>query len=54
MFPKGVNNVLTLDRVKLMASLIVGYDIDFAQYIQDEIHERDFREITSIPFPYLI
>lgn len=37
-----------------MASIIVGYDIDFVRYIYDEIHERDFREITNILFPYLI
>lgn len=37
-----------------MASIIVGYDIDFVWYIRDEIHEKAFKEITNIPFPYFI
>lgn len=37
-----------------MANIIARYDRNFSQYIRDEIHERYFREITSIPFSCLI
>lgn len=33
---------------------MAGYDINFALYIRDKIHEWDFWEITSILFSCLI
>lgn len=37
--PAGMDNALTLDQVMLWPSIIVGYDINFARYIRDAIHE---------------
>lgn len=32
----------------------VSYDIDFEDIIRYEIYERAFREITILPFSYLV
>ncbi|KAF3653244.1 hypothetical protein FXO37_17083 [Capsicum annuum] len=37
-----MDNALSLDLAVLVAKIIVGYDIDFAWRIHDEIHERSF------------
>lgn len=31
-----------------------GYDIDFVAIIVYEMHEREFWEMTTLPFPYLV
>lgn len=46
--PIEANNLLTPDRSVLVTNIIVGYNINFALYILDEIHERDFRDFMSI------
>lgn len=38
----------------MVASIIAGYDIDFARCIIAGIHERVFRRLTTMPFPCLI
>lgn len=52
--PISTNNMLTWDRVILIISLIVGLDIDFARWIQAEIHERAFQKFTILLFPSLV
>lgn len=48
------DNMLTWDRVVLVASLLVGNKTDFMALIKLEIHEHDFGENTTLLFPYLI
>lgn len=48
------DNTLTQIRVMLVASIMVGYDIDFTHCIVAEIHKRAFRRSTTTLFPYLI
>lgn len=50
----SVDNVLTWDQAVLISSLTNGYDIIFARWIQDDIHEWAFREFIAIPLPYLV
>lgn len=38
----------------MVAALLVGLEIEFAQMIIAEIHERAFNNSTSYPFPFLI
>lgn len=38
----------------MVAALLVGLEIEFAQMIIAEIHERAFNTSTSYPFPFLI
>lgn len=54
LYPTIADNTLTLDRAILVSRILVGYYINFAQWMQDDIHERDFLKITSILFPCLI
>lgn len=46
-----MENILTLDRTMLIASLIAGYDINFFRWICIEIYEREFSDFTALPFP---
>lgn len=52
--PTTMDKTHTLDRAILVAKIIVGYDIDFDRCIHEEIHERDFKEVTNTSFFYLI
>lgn len=38
----------------MIAAIIAGLEIDFASILIAEIHERDFRTTTTLPFPCLI
>lgn len=38
----------------MVASLVVGFDIDFACMLISDIQERDFKTSTIYPFPCLI
>lgn len=38
----------------MVASLVVGFDIDFACILISDIQERDFKTSTIYPFPCLI
>lgn len=49
-----MDNILTWDRVALISILNVGYNIDFARWIQLNIHIRAFSETNTFPFPCLI
>lgn len=44
------DNTLMADHIVLVASIIDGYDIDFAWCIVEEIQERALRRCTSISF----
>lgn len=49
--PTSTENMLTCDRVELIASLIAGYDIDFPRWIRAE---KAFYEFITLPFPCLV
>lgn len=49
-----LDNILTQVRDALVVSLLAGYEIDFATLIRLKIHEHEFSETTSLPFPSLI
>uniref|UniRef100_M1DTQ1 Integrase core domain containing protein n=1 Tax=Solanum tuberosum TaxID=4113 RepID=M1DTQ1_SOLTU len=53
-YPTQEDNVLTWDRAVMVVALVVGFEIDFDRMLIAEIHERDFRATTTLPFPYLI
>lgn len=52
--PIFMDNVVTLERVALLASIMAGYAINWAPIIVKQIHESVFRTQTEIPFPILI
>jgi hypothetical protein len=52
--PTRADNVITLERAVLLASVLAGYDIDWAQVIADHLHEAAFHFSTSLPFPVMI
>lgn len=54
MSPTQADNVVSWDRVVMIASVLVGLEIDFAPILITEIHERAFRITTTVPFPCLI
>lgn len=52
--PTLVDNTLTLERAILVASILAGYDTDWAHLIIELIHEAVLKRSTSVPFLYLI
>jgi len=48
------DNVVTWDRAVMLAALVAGRKIDFAQIPIAKIHERAFKTTTTLPFPCLI
>ncbi|KAF3666468.1 hypothetical protein FXO37_10536 [Capsicum annuum] len=54
LYSTSADNLLTWDGVALIASLMASYDIDFVSILRYEIHERDFSEMTTLPFPCLV
>lgn len=50
----GTNNILTLDRAVLVATFMVGLEIDFAKLFISVIHERSFNTSTTYPFSCII
>ena len=48
------DNILTWDRVVLVATLVDGLEINFAKLLIMVIHERDFKASTTYPFACLI
>ena len=38
----------------MMAAMIAGIEVDFAWLLQEVIHERAFKFITTDPFPCMI
>lgn len=54
LWPTKVDNALILDQVVLVSIIIAGYDIVFTKWIQQEIHERFFQDITINTLPCMI
>uniref|UniRef100_M1DNH1 Integrase core domain containing protein n=1 Tax=Solanum tuberosum TaxID=4113 RepID=M1DNH1_SOLTU len=52
--PTKADNQLTWDIAVMVATLVVGVEIDFARMLLAEIHERAFKTSTTYPFPCLI
>ena len=52
--PTTVDNIVTWDRAVLMAAMIVGFEVDFAWFLQVVMHERAFKVTTTYPFPCMI
>lgn len=52
--PTQVDNTLTPDHAILVASIITGYDIDWAHLIIKGIHKWTLKRSTLIPFLCLI
>ena len=48
------NNILTLDRAVLVATFMVGLEIDFAKLFISVIHVRSFNTSTTYPFSCII
>ena len=52
--PTKAENVLTWDRVVMVAALVAGLEIDFARILIVEIHKRPFKATTTLSFQCLI
>uniref|UniRef100_M1DEU9 Integrase core domain containing protein n=1 Tax=Solanum tuberosum TaxID=4113 RepID=M1DEU9_SOLTU len=52
--PTQAENMVTWDRVVMLAALVVGLEIDFTQILIAEIYERAFKTTITLPFPCLI
>ena len=52
--PTVADNIVTWDRVVLIAAMIAGFEVDFAWLLQAVMHERDFKVTTTYPFPCMI
>uniref|UniRef100_M1DS47 Integrase core domain containing protein n=1 Tax=Solanum tuberosum TaxID=4113 RepID=M1DS47_SOLTU len=48
------NNMVTWDKVVMVATLVAGLELDFARIFIAEIHERAFKTTTTLPFLCLI
>lgn len=53
-WPTLVDNTLTPNHDVLVASILVGYNIDWANLIVEQILEMAMKRSTCIPFPCLI
>ena len=49
--PTSTNNIVTWDRAVLMAAMIALFEVDFAWFLQEVMHERDFKVTHTCPFP---
>lgn len=47
--PTIEDNLLTLDQAALIASIIIGYEVNFAAIIRYELHDKAFRDLTLCP-----
>ena len=52
--PTAADNIVTWDRAVLMASMIAGFELDFAWLLQAVMHEREFKVTTTYPFPCMM
>ena len=52
--PTAADNIVTWDRVVLMAAMIAGFEVYFAWLLQAVMHERAFKVTTTYPFPCMI
>ena len=52
--PTAADNIITWDRVVLMAAMIAGFEVDFAWILHAVMHERAFKVTTTYPFPCMI
>ena len=52
--PTAADNIVTWDRAVLMASMIVGFKVDFVWPLQVVTHKRAFKVTTTYPFPCMI
>ena len=46
--PTTADNIVTWDRVVLMATIIAGFEVDFAWLLQAVMLERAFKVITTL------
>uniref|UniRef100_M1DJ73 Integrase core domain containing protein n=1 Tax=Solanum tuberosum TaxID=4113 RepID=M1DJ73_SOLTU len=51
---RQADNVITWDRAVMVAATVVRLEIDFSLILRGEIHERAFKDTTTLPFPCLI
>ena len=52
--PIVADNIVTLDRVVLMAAMISGFKVDFTWLLQTFMHKRAFKDTSTYPFPCMI
>ena len=52
--PTTADNIVTWDRAVLMTAMIAGFEVDFAWFLLEVMHERDFKVTTTYPFPCMI
>ena len=50
----AAENIVTWDRVVLMAAMIAEFEVDFAWILQAVMHERAFKVTTTYPFSCMI
>ena len=48
------DNIVTWDHALLMTAMIARFEVDFSWHLQVVMHERDFKVITTYPFPCMI
>ena len=46
--PKAADNIVTWDRAVLMATMIAGFEMDFAWLLHAVMHERAFKVTTPV------
>ena len=46
--PTAADNIVTWDRVGMMAAMIAGFEVDFVWLLQAIMHERAFKVITIL------
>ena len=52
--PTDADNIVTWDRVVLMAAMIAEFEVDFTWLLQAVMHERAFKFTTTYPFSCMI
>ena len=53
-FLTAAYNIVTWDRVVLMETMVVGFEVDFAWILQEVINEGAFKYTTTYPFLCMI
>ena len=52
--PTAADNIVIWDHALLMTAMIARFEVDFSWHLRAVMHERDFKVITTYPFPCMI
>ena len=54
LYPTTADNIVTWDRVVLIAAMIAGFEVDFVWLLQVVRHDKAFKETITYPFACMV